>query len=325
MKKVLSFLYNGSFYFSYAGSDPVRSVTGVGSNAISYSEASSNMDIMNALLRESVAPAEELTRIPQIVISEINMIDDANTSDRVFLITGTVNLKDGSSYRVSVTKDDTTFTDIEGNAVVVSTPKQVTVKEVDTFVPRSLKLNLGTKRNYAGTVLQQDMKKQQLTVEHVLQSMSDKNLKILQEELNRRFPVEPVVVQPKPELRNKNNNFQKNMSSTQRRQDSSHEAPAQNKESFLATLQPDVARTLQEIPYSLLKECRISTSKEVDRDSIESDGENYCASNNWQLERNFYVIDNVRSMERYFYNRSTAKFTAIPISIIQRWRRLIDE
>lgn len=342
MNKVLSFTYNGTRLFAFSGVQSLVNKLGSFTNAVNLNAATSNADVAKLFVQESILPVSSVEQIPLMSVKTIEK--DGN----FYVAAGTIVLGDGNEYSVQVEKDDIVILDNQGKLVTdltkrVPEPTPIPVPvPAPAFMPKSLKLTLGSGGSFTGCSFQRGAEKsKQLTVDSVLSSMSRDDLYALHLKLMERFEPKreekPKQTPPQQQQQQQNQQHQQKtqVQQQQQQQKPQQQQPPQQRnnqsrdavsvEDFLETLDPLVAKTLQSIPYTLLKECKVSTAHPIDVSELLAGGEEYCVANKWQLEFDFYAIDCLKNTERHFYNRTTGEHCAIPLKTLRKWRDTIRQ
>lgn len=317
MNKVFAFNYKNTDYFAFAGVSDAA-VPKQGANVITKRFAFQDEETKKLLLQESVSPAKELNDIPVMRDAFISK------SGEYFNLKGTLTI-DGTIYDVVVTDAETVFTARNAEPSAKSVPiahssERVKYTHGENGIA-SLRLKLGGSKSQFGLQLGASQRHEPVRdVTEIIRMLTQDQLYQLYQELDKRFGRETVET-PKPQV--------KAVEPTIPVEEACPAVPAENARSiedeFLGSLKPEVAAVIQDIPYELIKECTVSTSKDIDSVSLGHEGVKYCKANNWQLCLDYYAIDNLVTMERYFYNRKTGAFTAVPMRVIQKWRRIISE
>ncbi len=309
MNTVFSFSYNGDVYYALTTEKARAAVSG--SNAVSELTVLSNEDLRATVMMESANHPSSLSDVPSLYESNVKM------DEGFYVITGKLNVN-GEVYLVSVDRYKAVFESASTPATAVQKAENAT-EPANGFFPLNIKFGTGKKQ--AGICLSSEQTRaaqpHRLTVNDVLKRLTTEELYELYGKLEQRFGApakkeEPKTMRPKPEPH----------------QPAEHEeviAPPSARTAFLESLKPEVAATLQDVPLELIRKCAVSVSKNIDFSTIAGEGEEYCQANNWQMCRDYYAIDNIKTMERYFYSKRTGTFTAIPIQILQKWRRIISE
>lgn len=97
-------------------------------------------------------------------------------------------------------------------------------------------------------------------------------------------------------------------------------------EDFLEKLSDDVKNTLVKIPlYCMESGTKEFTNKLVDTNALKELGVEYCILQNWHCIDNWYFIDVLPTMCRYFYNAEVGVSTEIPLATYKRWRVICEK
>lgn len=92
---------------------------------------------------------------------------------------------------------------------------------------------------------------------------------------------------------------------------------AEEKEEVLSKLQPELRDIIVRIPVTLLSNIEEFTTNPIDMTALESQGQNYCIEKRWKKSGNWFCIDAVNEMKRYFYNKNEHVSMGISIATIR--------
>ncbi len=302
MNTVYGFKYEDTVYLVLAteGTRRMRSDT----NVVSRQTAVLDNAMVAALLSETVTRPANVFDIPMLQVSEVSK------NGSFFILKGTLDIA-GTVYDVTTDAHDSTFTAREAD---------VPAKAASSYPALNLRIGNGRQAGIQLGIDQVLPIPQQLSVDYVMSSMTGDQLKEMYHRLARMFDVkpqeqkkekEPVANMPEP--------------ASEPAPMSKKEMKDLKREKFLESVRPEIAAVLRDLPYEIIRRCTASTSRAIDLQDVVTGGEEYCQANNWQLCRDYFAIDNLVTMERYFYNRVDGTATAIAMSIVQKWGRILSE
>lgn len=101
-------------------------------------------------------------------------------------------------------------------------------------------------------------------------------------------------------------------------------APKMQKDSFdsdafLSELSEDQQEVLRSIPSALTGKLAKYIMKPIDVEKLSHEGAEYCVNNKWEMAGEWYAIDSLADLSRYFYCESTGQYYVIPSKTLKGW------
>lgn len=97
------------------------------------------------------------------------------------------------------------------------------------------------------------------------------------------------------------------------------------KEKLRATFSEEVNAVIGDIPHSILGSITEFTTNPIDADTLKERGHLYCIDNRWHKCGNWYCIDVVNDMSRFFYNSKNNIAIEIPIGNCRDWLAAVSK
>lgn len=90
-------------------------------------------------------------------------------------------------------------------------------------------------------------------------------------------------------------------------------------EAYCKELSEEDIEILERIPIELFGSLAEYTTDDIDADMVLRDGRDYCINNHWHVFGEWFAIDQIREMKRYFYCETEQIFTSITYQTKVNW------